>query len=172
MPDVYIETERLILRRPRLADVPALFSFLGDPEAMRHTHVHASPRDCLRHIAGHEWQRRRRGYGPWTVVTRTDGRIIGWGGLYDDPFDPGWGPEVGYFFHPGAWGRGFATELVTACTDIADRVLRLPVLAAFAHPDNVGSHRVLEKTGFEMIRFVPEMHRLLFRRLRRDAPTR
>jgi ribosomal-protein-alanine N-acetyltransferase len=159
-----IETARLILRRPTLADVPVLFSFLGDADAMRHTHVHATLRFCRRHVAAHEWQRRRLGYAPWTVVTRTDGRIIGWGGMYDDPFDPGWGPEVGYFFHPDAWGRGFATELVTASVAVADQVLRLPVLTAFAHPDNAASRRVLEKAGFETIRFVPEMDRWLFRR--------
>ena len=29
---MYVETERLVLRRPTLADVPALFEFLGDDE--------------------------------------------------------------------------------------------------------------------------------------------
>jgi len=81
-------------------------------------------------------------------VARADARIIGWGGLYDDPFDPGWGVEVGYYFDPAAWGHGFATELVAAAVSLADNVLRLPELRAFAHPENVGSRRVLEKTGF------------------------
>ena len=30
-----VETSRLVLRPPVLADVPSLFAFLGDPEAMR-----------------------------------------------------------------------------------------------------------------------------------------
>jgi RimJ/RimL family protein N-acetyltransferase len=112
----------------------------------------------------HEWRRRRDGCAPWTVVSKTDNRIIGWGGLYLDPFDPAWGVEVGYFFHPEAWGHGYATELVAACTDIADRVLQLPEVAAFAHPDNVGSQRVLKKAGFARVRFIPRMQRWLFRR--------
>jgi ribosomal-protein-alanine N-acetyltransferase len=33
-----IETARLMLRPPRLADVPSLFRFLGDRDAMRYTH--------------------------------------------------------------------------------------------------------------------------------------
>ncbi len=33
-----VETPRLLLRRPTRADVPALFAFLGDPDAMRYTH--------------------------------------------------------------------------------------------------------------------------------------
>jgi len=70
-----VETARLLLRRPRLADVPALFEFLGDADAMRHTRVDASLRDCRRRIAAHEWRRRRDGYAPWTVVTRAEGRV-------------------------------------------------------------------------------------------------
>jgi [ribosomal protein S5]-alanine N-acetyltransferase len=157
----------LLLRRPRLADVPALFEFLGDPDAMRHTRVDASLRECRRRIAAHEWRRRRDGYAPWTVLARTEGRIIGWGGLYEDPFEPGWGVEVGYFFHPAAWGRGFATELVRAALDVADRILRLPEVRAFARAENIASRRVLEKAGFECVSFVPELERLLYRRTRR-----
>ena len=161
-----IETTRLLLRRPILADVPALFAFLGDIQAMRHTHCDASLRACRRRIAVHEWRRRRDGYAPWTIVAKADGRIIGWGGLYDDPFDPGWGAEVGYFFHPAAWGNGYATELVTACMSLADDTLRLPAVTAFARPENVGSRRVLEKAGFAVARYVSEMQRLLYRRCR------
>jgi [ribosomal protein S5]-alanine N-acetyltransferase len=162
-----IETRRLLLRRPSLTDVAALFEFLGDGEAMRHTRVDASLRACRRRIAVHERRRRHDGYAPWTIEAKSDGRLIGWGGLYEDPFDPGWGVEVGYFFHPGVWGRGYASEMVVACVDLADRMLRLPEVRAFSHPENAGSRRVLEKAGFEVVRFVPEMERLLYRRIRR-----
>jgi ribosomal-protein-alanine N-acetyltransferase len=160
-----IETVRLLLRRPVLADVPALFEFLGDAGAMRHTHVDTSFRACRRRIAVHEWRRRRDGCAPWTLVAKREGRIVGWGGLYDDPFDPGWGVEVGYYFHPEVWGRGYATELVSACLELADRELELAAVRAFAHPENTGSRRVLEKSGFEVERFVPKMTRFLYRRV-------
>jgi RimJ/RimL family protein N-acetyltransferase len=159
-----IETQRLRLFRPRIADVPALFRFLGDPHAMRFTHVDASLKVCRRRIAAHEWLRRRDGFAPWTVVRREDDVIIGWGGLYNDPFTPGWGVEVGYHFEPAVWRRGYASELVAACMDLADRVLLLPEIAAFANAGNIASRRVLEKAGFEQVRFVPEMDRLLYRR--------
>jgi [ribosomal protein S5]-alanine N-acetyltransferase len=162
-----VETARLLLRRPRLADVPALFEFLGDPDAMRHTRVDASLRECRRRIAAHEWGRRHDGYAPWTVVTRSEDRIIGWGGLCTDPFEPGWGVEVSYFFHPDAWGRGYATELVRVALDLADRVLKLPEIRAFARAENIASRRVLEKAGFDFVRVVPELERLLYRRTRR-----
>jgi len=144
--------------------MPALFEFLGDAVAMRHTHVDASLRACRRRVATHERRRRVDGCAPWTVATKTNARIIGWGGLYVDPFDPVWGVEVGYFFHPAAWGQGYATELVGACMFLADQVLQLPEVSAFARPENVGSRRILEKAGFEVVRFVPEMERFHYRR--------
>src|SRR5215472_7477715 len=91
------ETARLMLRRPMLADVPELFAFLGDAAAMQYTHVDASIRDCRRRVAAHERRRRQDGFAPWTIVSKADGRIVGWGGLYNDRFDLGWGVEVGFF---------------------------------------------------------------------------
>jgi RimJ/RimL family protein N-acetyltransferase len=157
-----LETGRLRLRPTRLADAEALFAFLGDPEAMRFTHVQPTLRACRRHIAAYEKQRARIGCAPWTIFDKAGGGVVGWGGLYEDPFDRGWGIEVGYFFAPSTWGRGYATELVMFCLDIA-RGLPLDRLTAFAHPENAGSRRVLEKAGFSAERFVPEMQRLLYR---------
>ena len=161
-----VETSRLILRRPRLADVPVLYAFLGDAGAMRQTHVDASLQACRRRIVVHEWRRRRNGFAPWTITRKADARMIGWGGLNEDPFDPGWGVEVGYFLHPSAWGQGYASEMVAAALAEADHRLRLAEIRAFAHPDNAGSRRVLENSGFEVQRFVPEMGRILYNRAR------
>ena len=161
-----LRTERLILRPSRRADVASLFAFLGDAEAMKFTHVDQSLRDCSRRVMVHEWRRRHDGCAPWVVTTQDDERIVGWGGLYQDPFEPGWGFEVGYYFRPDVWGRGYASELVGAALRIADRHLNLPEVWAMAHPDNAGSRRVLEKQGFESVRYLPERTRLLFRRPR------
>ena len=131
---------------------------------MRFTHVQADLRACHRHIALHERRRRRIGCAPWTIVEKATGAIIGWGGLYDDPFEPGWGVEIAYLFAPSAWGHGYATELVRYCVEIARTQLRLDTVAAFVHPDNAASRRVLGKAGFTLERFVPKMQRYLYRR--------
>ncbi|MFT4004109.1 MAG: GNAT family N-acetyltransferase [Rhizobium sp.] len=107
-----IETPRL--RQLRLSDASALFEFPGNPEAMQFTHVDASLKECRQRIAVHERQRRRCGYAPWTAVLKDNGRLIGWGGLYNDPVDPGWSVELGYYFHPDVWGHGYGRELVSA----------------------------------------------------------
>jgi len=57
---------------------------------------------------------------------------------------------------------------VTACIDITDPALKLPAVRAFARSENIGSRRVLEKAGFEIVRYIPEMERLLYSRARSD----
>lgn len=159
-----IETDRLILRKPTLLDVPFLFDFLGDPVAMQYTLVDASLKECRQRIAIHERHRRKDGYAPWTVVSKKSNQIIGWGGLYNDPFEPGWGAELGYFFHPSAWGQGYGSEFVSAALEEANLQLKLPKVCAFARPENKASRRLLEQASFKFIRFVPEMERFYFER--------
>ena len=156
------ETPRLTLRNPRLADTEALFRFMGDPAVMRLTHRQPSPRALRRYLAAHACQRRKTGFGPWTVIETATAAIIGFGGLYEDPFDPGWGLEVAYFFAAHAQGRGYASELVAASLATA-WAAGAPRVDAFAHPDNTASRRVLARAGFRELRHVPEMDRFLYR---------
>jgi [ribosomal protein S5]-alanine N-acetyltransferase len=115
-----------------------------------------------RRIAGHECQRRKVGYGPWIVLEKAGRVIIGFGGLYDDPFDAGWGIEVSYHLAPPAWGNGYATELTKFCLQMAHDELGFAEVRAFAHPDNGASRRVLDKAGFEKLYFVQAMNRYLY----------
>ena len=64
-----VETPRLIPRRPRLEDVTALFEFLGNAEAMQHTHTDATLRECRRKVAVHKWHHGQNGYAPCTIIT-------------------------------------------------------------------------------------------------------
>lgn len=161
-----LETPRLLLRPPMSSDAAAFFDFLGDPVAIRLTQRHPSPRSCARRIAAFEWQRRRVGYAPWAIIRRDDGQLVGWGGVYVDPFYCRWGPELGYALHPTVWGQGYATEISLACLDWADHVLDVAEIVGFAHLENRASRRVLEKTGFHEGRYVADMNRLIYSRLR------
>ena len=137
----------------------SLFTFLGDEQVMRHSQRLRTLAACRRHIAGHEWQRRRFGFAPWTVLERDSGRIVGWGGLFDDLFDPGWGPELGYWIAPTVWGRGYASELTGASLAFARDRLGWSEAQAFVRPQNTASRRVLEKAGFVIDRFIPALDR-------------
>lgn len=129
---------------------------------MQYTEHSGSLEACRHRIMTHEAQRVTHGCAPWVIRKITSQRIIGWGGLYEDPFDPGWGVELGYFFAPSSWGQGYATELGLACLAMARDELKLPRLRAFSHPDNLASQKVLKKTGFIRKDFIPAMNRFLY----------
>ncbi len=158
------ETARLRLRFPRLADAASLLAFFGDAEAQRYTLHFADDRACRRHIAAHERHRRRVGCGPWAVEEKASGRVIGWGGLYEDPFDRRFGIEVAYSFARSAWGKGYAGELVAHCLAVARDALALAEIVAFSPEGNAGSRRVLERAGFVFERYLADMDRNVYRR--------
>ncbi len=56
--------------------------------------------------------------------------------------------ELGYWFTPEAWGRGYATEAGRAVIDIARHALGLKRLHSSHFADNPASGRVLDKLGF------------------------
>ncbi|MEQ8281497.1 MAG: GNAT family N-acetyltransferase [Parvibaculum sp.] len=157
----WLETDRLLLRPSRISDARALLAILGDEASRPHTFNLASLREARRYIAANECHRRKLGYGLWIVTEKSSGQIVGFGGLYDDPFDVLWGPEIAYHFTTDVRGEGYATELTLYALNTA-REMNLAEVSAFAHPDNAASRRVLEKAGFIQERFIAGMNRHLY----------
>ena len=56
--------------------------------------------------------------------------------------------ELGYFFRPSAWGKGFAAEACGAICDLCFNHAQCVRLYAWIHGDNKQSVRVMEKAGF------------------------
>ncbi|KAF2097371.1 acyl-CoA N-acyltransferase [Rhizodiscina lignyota] len=59
--------------------------------------------------------------------------------------------ELGYQFHPATWGKGIATEAVSAFVKELSRhpdLVDMNKLEAWVAEENKGSQRVLEKVGF------------------------
>ena len=154
-----IETARLLLRPFRDEDIDPLYEMQGDRDAMRYTFRAESRQASERNLRGYADSVAKNRFAPWTIVLPSEDRVIGWGGLSIDPFEPGWGIEVSYFFHREYWGQGFATELVRASLDHGFRSLNLDRIAAFARPDNLASIRVLEKSGFRFLHYEPKLER-------------
>lgn len=91
------------------------------------------------------------GYGYWSFVERQSGVFVGNGGLAQ--FERGIAAlagfaEAGWAFVPDAWGKGYATEAMTAILHWADSELRLPEIRCIIDPGNVASHNVAAKLGF------------------------
>jgi RimJ/RimL family protein N-acetyltransferase len=148
-----IETERLILRKPRLEDTDDLLDYVGDPEVMRWIGGEAGGREQAvasieRWLAG--WE--ANGIGHFVVVR--DGRVLGRVGFlvwdrrtwevssYADA-DRHAETELGWTLAQEHWGRGYATEAARAVREWAGRER----LISLINPENARSIRVAERLG-------------------------
>ena len=59
--------------------------------------------------------------------------------------------EIGYVFHKDHWGKGYGTAIITLMNKFAFESLKLHKLHANVVGANIGSIRILEKNGFELV---------------------
>jgi RimJ/RimL family protein N-acetyltransferase len=143
--DSRIETARLVLRPPRIEDFERYARMLADEEATRHLGGvqprHAAWRKFLQMPGA--WM--LQGFGMFSVLERDTGLWLGQSG----PWKPdGWpGNEIGYSFHPDAWGKGYAIEAAVAAIDRAFANLAWDEVIHCIAPDNVASQKVALKLG-------------------------
>jgi ribosomal-protein-alanine N-acetyltransferase len=63
------------------------------------------------------------------------------------------GTEVGYMFHPDYWGKGYATEALSAfVSKVWEMLPQVEKLGALTDNENEGSMAVLRKCGFVEVR--------------------
>ncbi len=143
-----IETERLILRRPLLEDLQAVYSrYASDLEVVRYVgwprHRSAADTRAFLGVSDAEWQRWPASV--YLIFSRDDGMLLGGTGfLFETPFRA----MTGYVLAKDAWGRGYATEALSAIVELAPSI-GIRRLYALCHPDHRPSARVLEKCGFD-----------------------
>ena len=112
--EIFLETERLILRRFTPDDVDPLVELDSDPEVMRYINGgRPTPReeietDILPWFL--HYYESYPGYGFWAVVEKSSGEFIGWFHFRPQPEDPPDQPELGYRLRRSAWSRGYGTE--------------------------------------------------------------
>ncbi len=149
-PGPVIETARLLLRVPQLGDFERYAELFADEEASRHIGG-VLPR-------GAAWRRFLQMPGAWalqgfamfSVVEKASGQWIGQMG----PWRPdGWpGNEIGYAFHPRAWGRGYALESAAAAIDWAFDTLGWDEIIHCISPGNLASKKVAHRLGSTLLR--------------------
>ena len=154
-----LQTRHLVLREFRDSDVDPLYEIQGNRDYMRFTFCAESRAACESWLRRYAQSRPVNCFAPWTIVLRSEDRVIGWGGLSIDLAAPEWGPEVSYFIHPAYQGRGFASELVHCSLLHGFNDLQLKLIGAFARPENEASIRVLAKCGFKFLRYEPALVR-------------
>lgn len=142
-----IDTERLRLRQPDLADAAAIFqAYTQDPEVCRFMvwRPHASESATREFIAVcmQEWTAGNR--LPYVIVERGANVPIG----MIEARLLGTTVEIGYVLAKAHWGKGLMPEIITALTAT---VLESPGsyrVQAVCDVDNIASQRALEKSGF------------------------
>lgn len=155
--DVFLETDRLVLRRFTAADVGNLVELDSDPEVMHYvTGGRPTSRDEIRDEvlpAFLAFYDRYPGYGFLAVVEKATGDFLGWfhlrpapeGGQPDEP-------ELGYRLRRSAWGKGYATEGSRALIEKAFAELAAERVFAETMAVHTASRRVMEKAGLELVR--------------------
>ena len=140
-----LETERLVLRAPRLGDVKAVAALANDRRIAENTSRLPHPyrlADAETFIASVNKVAGEASF----VITTYDGDLIGCCGIGSLREDE---PEVGYWLGVPFWGNGYATEMARALIDHTFGDRGHEVLLAGARISNPASRRVLEKCGFQ-----------------------
>jgi len=154
--EIFLETERLVLRRFTADDVDHLVDLDGDPEVMRFlTGGKATPREEIANDILPSFLRyyeRFAGYGFWAAIERSSGAFLGWfhfrpheGGPLDEP-------ELGYRLRRSAWGKGYGTEGSRALIHKGFTALGADRVTAQTMVINSASRRVMEKAGMTQVR--------------------
>jgi RimJ/RimL family protein N-acetyltransferase len=155
--EIYLETERLVLRRFTEADVDDLVELDRDPDVMQFiTGGLPTPRDEIertvlpRYLWYYTWS---DAYGFWAAIEKDSGSFLGWFHFRPDP-DGGAPdePELGYRLMRSAWGRGYATEGSRALIDKGFAVHGARRAFATTMAVNAASRRVMEKAGLRFVR--------------------
>ena len=149
--DVFrLETRRLWLRWPRLADAQAIVRLAGEKAVSDMTGriPHPLPPNYVEDFI---FQKRRENADGSSLTMAITPRakpncVIGVVGIGPDPEDGT--PFLGYWLGTPHWGQGLATEAARAMVDAFFAYTDNPVLTASVRVLNPASRRVLEKSGF------------------------
>jgi RimJ/RimL family protein N-acetyltransferase len=139
-----LETERLILRKPTLADVNAIAQLANDRRVAENTRrlPHPYSRDhAVQFICATASDK-----SDTVFLIEHDLAPIGIVGV--DWRQPD-APELGYWLGVEHWGRGFGTEAARAMIDFSFEEFDAVQLISGARVSNPSSRNILEKCGFQ-----------------------
>ncbi|HYH76414.1 MAG TPA: GNAT family N-acetyltransferase [Arthrobacter sp.] len=151
-----LETDRLILRRWEPEDADFVFDlysrwevqrFIGNPPRVMTERAEAEDRISA-------WQHKDHPvHAIWAVQLKESGQLAGALLLKSIPASgsslplrPSGDTEIGWHFHPGSWGHGFASEAAAAVLDYAFAAGLRRIVAVTA-PANTASQKVCGRIG-------------------------
>ncbi|MEW6401756.1 MAG: GNAT family protein [Chloroflexota bacterium] len=147
-PPERIETERLILRKPRMDDTPAVFAgWTHDPEVTHfltwypHEHLEQTEDFVRRCLLAWEGETRF----PYIITLKDSNTPIG----MIDPRIEGHTVMIGYGMSRLQQRKGYMTEATRAIIDWAFQQPSIYRVYATTDVENIPSQRVMEKAGMQ-----------------------
>jgi RimJ/RimL family protein N-acetyltransferase len=139
-----LETERLMLRRPTLADVKAIAALANDRRIAENTRrlPHPYSQDHAVEFV------RSTATGQRETVFLIENNFVPIGVAGIDWREPD-APELGYWLGFEHWGQGFGTEAARAVIDYTFEEFAVEHLTSGARVANPSSRNILEKCGFQ-----------------------
>jgi RimJ/RimL family protein N-acetyltransferase len=147
-----IDTDRLMLRSPELADAQRISELIGNWDVAHWLVRVPYPYRYEHAVSWIERSSAERSVGagfPFIIIERASNHLVGSVDLsLEDGPTAG---TLGYWLGPDFWGQGYGTEAARAVIDFAFGTLGLMEVNASALPENERSIRVLEKAGLSYI---------------------
>ncbi len=158
--DLYLETERLTLRRFTPDDADLLIELDSDPAVMRYLTGGAATtaeevRERLLPYILSVYERWNGDFGLFAAHARDSGDFVGWFHLLPEHEAPQKGVELGYRLRQAEWGKGYATEGARGLVDKCFAELDVRRVWAATMTVNVASQRVMEKIGMTLAEKIP-----------------
>lgn len=144
---IEIKTDRLLLRLLTLEDFENSAKLQGDPEVRRFFPggVFTKEQSFIR-IKELITKFETKGIPTLVIHIPETGEFVGRCGF--GLVETG-EVEIGYMLHKEYWGKGYATEVVTALLKWAKENISADYIIGFTTFDNLASQRVLQKCGME-----------------------
>jgi len=142
------ETERLFLRRLRVADAEDYFQFASNPIVTARTtwDRHHCIEDSVSYLEKVENRYKQREEFHWGIVHKANNKLIGRTGLIR--IDPAHEKaELAYVLSNDYWSQGIVTEATYSIVAYCFLELGLNRIEARCNHDNPGSYKVMEKLG-------------------------
>ncbi|MFV8327424.1 GNAT family N-acetyltransferase [Flavobacterium sp. ZS1P14] len=144
-----LETERLVLRRIDVNDVNEIFTLRSNPETMKYIPrpLVKTTEDALDHIAMIDAKIENNEGINWGITLKDNPKLIGIIGHYRIKPE-NYRAEIGYMLLPEFNGKGIMPEAVKEVVNYGFTVMQLHSIEAILDPENFGSEKVLQKSGF------------------------
>ena len=140
----HLETERMILRAPRLEDFDAWAAFYASARA-KFVGGPQTPELTWRSLSGELGHWAMRGFGRWALEEKSSGAVMGVVGLW---FPEGFPEhELGWDLFDGFTGQGYASEAALAARAYAYETLGWTTLISLIADGNTGSEGVATRLG-------------------------